>query len=149
MSKSKRLQIVLDLAEQAEHDAAEAFEMARKLKIQDEQKLYELNQFYEDYEMDFRRPQPFLRAEEMQRQRGFLVQLCEARDQQQQILEHRTKVLESKQTLWQTAHLKRKALNDLIERLKLDEARELDKKEEKMLDEWFAQTAQQRIERSV
>lgn len=149
MSRAKRLQVVLELAEQHERTAADALEQAREQKDLDEKKLEELSQYCEDYELAFRRPQPFMRADEIQRQRGFLVQLHEARDQQLRIVEQRIKVFNSKQQIWQKAHLKRKAMGDLIVRFKQDEARVLSKQEEKMLDEWFNQTAPQRQERTL
>lgn len=149
MSRSKRLQIVLELAEKSEKKAVDALEMARAQQQQDEQKLQELNQYYEDYEEAFRSPKPMIRAEEMQRQRSFLVQLSDARDQQNRVVEQRRVIYNGKQKLWQTAHLKRKAMADLISRLKHDEARLLSKQDEQMLDEWFNQTSQQRAERNL
>lgn len=146
MSRAKRLEVVLELAERDEQEAARALETARLNKEQDEQKLLELIQYHEDYELAFKQPLPLIRAEQMQRQRGFLVQLSQAREQQEMIVKKRCDLLGQKQQLWQRAHLKRKAMAELIDRMRNDEARTLDKKEEKMLDEWFTQSAQRRAE---
>lgn len=149
MSRAKRLQLVLDMAAKAEDKAAEALELARQLKLTDEQKLAELCQYYEDYEISFRRPQTLIRAEEMLRQRGFLMQLSEAKEQQSQVVEKRTVIFTNKQQLWQVAHLKRKSMQDLVQRLQSDEDRLLSRREEKMLEEWFTQTASQRENSSL
>lgn len=149
MSRSKRLQIVLEMAEREEKKAAEIFELARKQKEQDEAKLRDLIQYSEEYEVAFRQPLPTIRAEEMQRQRGFLIQLSEAREQQERILQQREQVFVRTQKRWQTAHLKRKTLLDFISRMRSSEEQALSKKEEKMLDEWFTQTAAQRADRAI
>jgi flagellar FliJ protein len=146
MSRSKRLNLVLDLAERRENKAAEAFEMARRLWLDDQEKMQDLQRYYSDYESAFTRPNARLRAQDIAQQRGFLTQLAEALRQQQQVVERRRSIADAKQSDWQKARLKRRALEELIERIKSDERRALTRKEEKMLDEWFAQTARMRKE---
>lgn len=147
MSRVKRLQMVIELVEKQEQQAAEVLEQARQQKVADEQKLEELHHYYEDYENSFRQPSPMLRAEQMQQQRGFLVRLAEACTQQSQIVQRRVTEHATQKKAWMQIHLKRKAMQDLIEQFKRDEAKELSKKEEKMLDEWFNQTSQTRQRR--
>lgn len=147
MSRVKRLQLVLDMVKKQEQAAAEALDQARQLKSADEQKLEELTHYYEDYESACRQPAPFIRAEDMQRQRGFLVRLSEACAQQIQVVERRCVLCDGKREEWRQIHLKRKAMQELIEQFKRDEARELSKKEEKMLDEWFNQSSHLRSRR--
>lgn len=145
MSRAKRLQLVLDMVIKKEKRVAEALNQARQLMSSDQNKLAELSHYYQDYEAACRRPTPMVRAEEMQRQRGFLVRLSEACAQQSQVVEQRNAVYDKKQQEWWQIHLKRKAMEELIEQLKRDEARELSKKEEKMLEEWFNQASQARV----
>lgn len=140
MSRSKRLNLVLDLAGRKENKAAEAFEMARRLWTEDQEKMQDLQRYYNDYEHAFTRPAARMRAQDIVQQRGFLTQLAEALRQQQQVVDHRRSIADNKQSDWQSARLKRRALEELIGRLKADEQRALTRKEEKMLDEWFAQT---------
>lgn len=140
MSRSKRLNLVLDIAERKENKAAEAFELARRLWLEDQEKMQDLQKYYSDYELAFTRPAARLRAQDIAQQRGFLTQLAEALRQQQQVVDRRRSIADNKQSDWQSARLKRRALEELIDRIKADEARALTRKEEKMLDEWFAQS---------
>src|SRR5690606_41663499 len=94
----------------------------------------------------FSRPAVRLRAQEIVQQRSFLQQLAEALRQQGQIVERRRLIADNKQMDWRTAHLKRRALQELIERVKADEQKVLTRKGQKMLDEWFAQSSQRRTE---
>jgi flagellar FliJ protein len=146
MSRAKRLNMVLDIAERAENKAAEAFEMARRLWLEDQEKMADLQRYYQDYEDAFTQPSTRLRAQDIAQQRGFLQQLAEAVRQQAQVVERRRTIADNKQVDWRTAHLKRRALQELVERVRVDEQRLLTRKEEKMLDEWFNQTAQRRAE---
>jgi flagellar FliJ protein len=145
MSRSKRLNMVLDIAERAENKAAEAFEMARRLWQEDQGKMEDLQRYYQDYETAFAQPAR-LRAQEIVQQRSFLQQLADVVRQQAQVVERRRTIADNKQTDWRTAHLKRRALQELVARVRADEQRVLTRKEEKMLDEWFNQTAQRRAE---
>ncbi|MCR6653582.1 MAG: flagellar export protein FliJ [Cellvibrionaceae bacterium] len=145
MSRSKRLNMVLDIAERAENKAAEAFEMARKLWLEDQEKMVDLQRYYQDYETAFAQPKR-LRAQDIVQQRSFLQQLAEAVRQQAQVVERRRSIADNKQMDWRTAHLKRRALQELVARVQADEQRILSRKEEKMLDEWFNQTAIRRAE---
>lgn len=137
--------MVLDIAERAENKAAEAFEMARRLWLEDQGKMEDLQRYYQDYETAFAQPVR-LRAQEIVQQRSFLQQLADVVRQQAQVVERRRTIADNKQSDWRTAHLKRRALQELVARVRADEQRVLTRKEEKMLDEWFNQTAQRRAE---
>lgn len=146
MSRAKRLNLVLDIAERTESKAAEAFEMARRLWREDQEKMDDLQRYYNDYEHAFTQPVARMRAQDIAQQRGFLQQLADALRQQQQVVDRRRSIADAKQSDWQTARLKRRALEDLISRLKADEQKVLTRKEEKMLDEWFTQSLSRRDE---
>ncbi len=149
MSRSKRLQLVLELAQSTEDKASEAYEMANGLYQSDVKKLEELCGYYDEYEHTFSNSPRCMRAEEIVRQRGFLMQLSDAKAQQTQIIAQRKKIADLKKSAWQKAHLKRRAMSDLIARLKVDEEKLLSRKEEKMLDEWFIQSSQSRPQSST
>lgn len=147
MSRAQRLSIVLELAERTEQQAAQASELARRLWQDDQRKLEDLDQYYSDYEASFAGGTSFKRAEDIARQRGFLSQLADAKRQQKAVVEKRLSICNSKQQAWQQTRLKRKALQELIQRLKADEAQAASRKEAKMLDEWFNQTKSHRQDR--
>lgn len=147
MSRAKRLGIVLELAERTETQAAKAYELARRLWQEDDNRLVELGQYYADYAAASVNPMGSCRAEDIARQRGFLSKLSDAKQQQSAVVEKRLAICNNKQAVWQQARLKRKALQELIAKLKADEARVASRKEAKMLDEWFNQSKSHRQQR--
>ena len=140
--RAQRLAIVLDMAADKEKSAAEAFKMARDLWQSDQNRLQELQGYFDDYQGAIG-SSAFSRAWEMARQREFLQQLGQALDQQVQVVEQRLKVVEDKKALWQQANLKHKALRDFVERIKSDERNTLSRQEAKQLDEWCTQAFHQ------
>ena len=137
--RSKRLAVVLDLAERAKDQAAQEFELARQQCLQEEQKLTQLIDYYRDYQQSFALKKN-LRVEELVKQRGFLEQLAQAQKQQQALIRSAQATLETKRVAWQKCHIKHKNLAELINRYRGQEELALSKKEQKMLDEWFQQT---------
>jgi flagellar FliJ protein len=137
--KSKRLAIVLELAEREKDQAAQAFEQARQQYAQEEQKLAQLEDYYQDYARSFTSTRT-LRVEDLVKQRSFLQQLSQAIQQQQGLLQTVKNAVEQKRQAWQKSHVKHKNLADLITRYRAEEQAVTDKKEQKMLDEWFQQS---------
>lgn len=146
MSRAKRLGVVLELAERDEQKAAQAAELAKRVWQEDQNKLDELCQYYNDYQASFSGPSSCRRAEDIARQRMFLTQLADAKKQQTSVVEKRHSLCTAKQQAWQQARLKRKAMQELIERLRADEAQLASRRESKMLDEWFNQSKSRRDE---
>lgn len=142
-SRSNRLEIVLELAERNERKAADVYDAAKRMWQADEAKLEELRAYYQEYEQSFS-GNNVMRASDMARQRDFLQKLSDAIVQQGEVVAHRFEVAESKKGLWHKAHLKFAALRDLIQRMRADEQRVLSRREEKMLEEWFAQSSVRR-----
>jgi flagellar FliJ protein len=137
-AKSKRLAVVLDLAEREKEQAAQAFEDSRRAHALERQKAEQLAGYYQDYAASFAATQG-LRASDLIKQRNFLQQLADAQKQQQMAIRNAAQVLEARRHAWQTAHLKHKNLAELIARYRAQEDAAQDKKEQKMLDEWFQQ----------
>lgn len=150
MSKrAQRLSLVLELAERTEQQAAQTYEMARRLWQEDAQKLQDLELYCVEYEASISTARVVRRAQDMVRDRGFLQQIYRARQQQESVVKQREGLTEQKKQLWHKAHLKHSALRNLIERMREDEQKALNRKEEKLLDEWFAQAAQHRDGRGM
>lgn len=137
--RSKRLAVVLDLAEREKDQATQEFELARQQCLQEEQKLTQLIDYYRDYQQSFAAKKS-LRVEELIKQRSFLDQLAQAQKQQQALIRSAQANLETKRAAWQKSHMKHKNLAQLINRYRVQEELALSKKEQKMLDEWFQQT---------
>lgn len=140
VTRSNRLEIVLELAERNERKAADVYEAAKRAWQTDEAKLEELRVYYSEYEQSFS-GNNVMRASDMARQRDFLQKLSDAIVQQGEVVTHRFELAETKKGLWHKAHMKYAALRDLIQRMRADEQRVLSRREEKMLDEWFTQSS--------
>ena len=148
MKRSQRLNTILLLANEAERQAAEAYQLVNKVLLEEVQKYQDLCDYYTEYEAFFNRSHSLVNACDISRQRSFLIQLTDAKLQQNQVIFQRRTLVESKKIIWQKAHLKRLAMADLIQRIKADEDRALSKKEEKMLDEWYLQSSSTNENRS-
>ncbi len=135
-TRADRLQVVVELAEQAENLAAEALNLARDQHQRAEQKHQELNLYRQDYQQSLSATGISQSADSIARARGFLNQLTQAVEQQQSIRDQFFILFEQKKTAWHKAHLKFKALTDLVKKMEQEHQKELSKKEEKMLDEW-------------
>lgn len=136
--KSQRLNIVLELAERDEREATDAVQLFRKRLLEEQQRLDELKIYYREYEERFSRQRSGIRASDIANQRQFLVELTHMQSRQAQQIMIVEKGLNQKLEVWRRCHLKYQALEQLIARLKKEENQLLDKKEQKMLDEWFA-----------
>lgn len=147
--RAQRLDIVLDLAERTEQKAAQAYELARRLWQEDTQKLKDLEVYCMEYEASISTARVVRRAQDMVRDRGFLQQIYRARQQQESVVKQREGLAEQKKQLWHKSHLKHRALRNLIQRMREDEQKSLNRKEEKLLDEWFAQAARHRAARGI
>lgn len=137
-TKSQRLNIVLELAERDEREATDAVQLFRKRLQEEQQRLNELKVYYREYEEQFSRQRSGIRASDIANQRQFLVELTHMQSRQAQQIMIVEKGLNQKLEVWRRCHLKYQALEQLIARLKKEENQLLDKKEQKLLDEWFA-----------
>ncbi len=143
MLRSQRMQVVLDLAERSEQRAAQALQQARAQLAQEQQKQQDLQAYLSDYETTFaQQTQPAV--PELLRQRSFLGQLRKAIGQQQVLIEQAARALRHHHKLWHQAYLKKRAVMNLIERLKRDEQLQLSRKDAKRLDEWTQQAFSRR-----
>jgi len=110
-TRSQRLQVVIDLAEKAESEAARRFEAAKKMLAQEFSTLGEIEEYYSEYKNKF--------GQRLQ------VDIAE-------------KNLEAAREAWRQAHLKHKGLCNLVEQYRHEEWKLLEKIEQKNLDEWVS-----------
>lgn len=145
-SRAHRLTVVLDMAARAEQQAARAFELARQQWQGEVEKLRNLESYCAEYETTMSGARVARRAQDIARDRGFLQQIYRARQQQELLVNQRETLVEHNKRLWHKAHLKHGALRNLIQRMRDDEQKALNRNEEKLLDEWFAQITRHRRE---
>ena len=135
---NKRMDLILDLAEKEVDAAASKFTDAKNKLTAAKMKLDDILAYLNDYANSSEKTGTRLTPEQMIRQRAFVQQLSQAQSQQRILIAQIERELEHKKSLWQKAHLKQRAMQDLVKRLAAEDQTRLDKAEEKMLDE-FAQ----------
>ena len=109
MGRAERLQPVLHLADKHLKDAADQLDAVRKHIQLEEKKLADLEQYMLDYTENFNQ-NPARTAQDLVRQRSFLQQISQARNQQQQVIGKYRQILQQKQKIWQKAYLKQQAI---------------------------------------
>ncbi|MFT5084745.1 MAG: flagellar FliJ protein [Lentisphaeria bacterium] len=139
MERSKRLSLVLELAKRAEEEAARLFASSKNQLQQQESKLNELEQYYQDYTLLFSARNQALRAIEVARSRQLLQQLSNVKKDQQIHIAKALANMEAHKRVWQQAHLKHQNMKALIQRYRMEENQLVDKKEQKIIDEWVTQ----------
>ena len=145
--KTKRMSLILELAEKDVDKAAEVFTTVKARLAAERNKLNDILEYLNAYAAENERLGARLAPEQMIRQRAFTQQLSKAQGQQRQLIATVEREFEHKKSLWQKAHLKQRAMQDLVRRMADDEQAMEDKQEEKLLDEWaqqrFAQASNQ------
>jgi flagellar FliJ protein len=137
--KSKRMSLILDLVEKEVQTAASAFSNAQSRLAVDRLKLEEILSYLNGYANAQQGAGLRLTPEQLIRQRAFIHQLSQAQTQQRLIIAQSERDVEHKKSLWQMAHLKQRAMQDLVKRMADEELAKSDKLEAKLLDEWAQQ----------
>lgn len=135
ISRSKRMTVVLDLAQREQGLAAKNLEAHQQQLNQEQARLQQLESYYQDYESKVGSVQTTLRASELANNRRFLGRISEAKCQQQVQITQLRKHYEAAKQHWMTCHLKQENLVKLIERYRQEEGLAQEKSEQKQLDE--------------
>ncbi len=133
--RSDRLQLVVDLAQSAEAQAARNLGEAQKLFAAEQQRLDDINQYYASYEQLFAKRTNTLKASDIANSRDFLLNLDKACKQQQAQVKAAHEQVNEARDLWRQSHLKSDALEDFRQRCAQEEQKALEKKEQNQLDD--------------
>lgn len=134
-SRAKRLQLVLQLAQKAEDDAASRVREQAGLLQNEKIQLQELKDYSGQYLNSYANMRDGVSAHQMINYSGFIGRLADAIKDQENKIQRVQEGLDKLKSQWSIAHQKRKALEDLIERLKKEHSNELEKRLQKELDE--------------
>jgi flagellar FliJ protein len=136
LSRAKRLQPVVEMAEKAEREAARQLGHCQGLVSQAEAKLGELERFRGDYQQQWvSEGSKGVSGQWLMNYQRFLSQLEGAIGQQSKSLDWHRANLEKARALWQQRYARLEGLRKLVQRYR-DEARLVeDKREQKLLDE--------------
>ncbi|MFK0090804.1 flagellar export protein FliJ [Pseudomonas sp. BJa5] len=135
-SRAARLTPVVEMAEDAERQAARRLGQFQQQVSQAQAKLAELDRFREDYQLQWiNRGGQGVSGSWLVNYQRFLGQLESAMTQQRQSLAWHQNNLNNARGTWQQAYARVEGLRKLVQRY-IDEARAIeDKREQKLLDE--------------
>lgn len=137
--RSKRIEIVVDLARRAEETAADNFTQAKSALELAEEQLRDLAQYYQGYVERMQANTRAVKPSELIQTRAFLQQLSVAIRGQEHQITLLQQQLQQRQLAWHKSHLKTRSLEDLRTRYVREEHDADDRLEQKALDEWVAQ----------
>lgn len=140
MKRSERLQIIEKLAQQREDQAAKALAQLRAQLDNEQAQLSELDSYRTEYQAYLQRQgSEGLSIVQWRRTQGFIDQLSQVMQQQQEVIrrchEQESQLLQH----WQRLYQRRKSLEQLVERVSLDEFIAADRAEQKAIDELVSQ----------
>lgn len=140
VKRSQRMAVVLMLAERHEQEAADYLTQHKERVDQQQAQYDELLQYRETYVERYQSEQGQLVPQDLVRYSQFIQHLAGAIDEQEQALELLNTQLAKLRQHWHGQHLRRKAIGDLLERLKRGEGQAAERQLQKQLDE-MAQAA--------
>ena len=136
MRRSKRLQVVLELAKRKEDEALKAMQSSQNNLNQQNEKLQELIRYQEEYQQALRDAfSTGATAANCATYQHFLSQVGGAIEQQQLVVTLAEEQLDKARKHWQSLYEKQKGMGGLIDRFRDEEDLEIEKKEQKMIDE--------------
>lgn len=143
--RSQRLQIVLQLAQQKEEAAQQELLQAHTRLQREQDKLVQLQQYQAEY-VDNLKAQTGRQMSALQYQTmtQFISRLSVAISEQRRQIQMVGMAMERVEAKWRELYQKRQKMGELIERYKMEEAREQDLREQKLLDEASLQIAMRR-----
>ncbi|UZE94959.1 flagellar export protein FliJ [Alkalimarinus alittae] len=136
MRRSKRLQVVLELAKRKEDEALKAMQSSQNNLNQQHQQLQELTRYQQEYQQALRDAfSTGATAANCATYQHFLSQVGSAIEQQQRVVTLAEEQFNKARLHWQSLYEKQKGMGGLIDRFRDEEDRALDKKEQQMIDE--------------
>ena len=145
MLRSQRLQVVLRLEEQKEHQALEKMAEAQQAHEAQLQQVANLERYQQEYRDQIRASQQgVVPVSRLQAWQAFIAQLDQVIAQQQTLLEQTGKKLDGCREQWQKAWERRRGMEKYLDTCRRHEQREQDQREQKLADEASSRIYQRR-----
>ena len=139
-AKSKRLQLVLKLFQKQEDQVAQMLSKLKSQLQQEQQKLEQLYSYQTQYHQQFEQKAiAGINSRDFITQQQFLEQLQQVTQSQQKGLNEQAQYMTTVQEKWMSLYLKRKNFEKLIKKIQKNEQIQLDKQEQKLIDELVSQ----------
>lgn len=134
--RSKRLQLVLDLAERKKKQADQFLAASRQRVEQDKQTMLQLDQYMAEYQKNYLGTNAEgCSGAQLHAQQAFMQKIQDAKDSQVKAMEQNRKELEAVEHHWKAAYAKAKGIQKLQENVSAAERLEEEKALQKQLDE--------------
>lgn len=137
--RSKRLAVVLMLAEKEEQAAAARLGEQQGALEGEQQQLAQLEDYREQYVLDYKQLRTGATPQALMSYSGFLQRLSEAVAGQEQRLIQVRQLVELRRAEWQEKYHRRRSMQELIERLKREEDSVQEQRLQRELDDMAAQ----------
>ncbi|MDX1694636.1 MAG: flagellar export protein FliJ [Ketobacteraceae bacterium] len=140
MKRSERMQPVRKLKQQEERQLARKFARAQQELQREQKQLTMLRQYQAEYFQGLTGSQQQARtgsisASELEKYQMFLSRLEKAIQNQHQVTVIKEKSVEAARQKWAEANARLKAMDNLIAKMRFEEAREQDRREQRMIDD--------------
>lgn len=134
--RSKRLQLVLDLAEKKKQQADQFLAASRQRVEQDKRTLAQLEQYMSEYQQSYlgQNAEGYTGAQ-LHAQQAFMQKIQDAQDTQKQAMEQNRRELEVVEQHWKQTYAKYKGIEKLTGKVRQSEELEQEKALQKQLDE--------------
>lgn len=137
-TKSKRLQLVCDLAARKEDQALDHLRQARRALDVQQQQLDDLKNYHQQYLQSMKQAlHGKVDIQKLQVFQGFVAQIQAAIEQQQSVVARAQQLFERSSQVWQKCHQKRKSYEDLVAQYRQQEQAAAEKKLEKRIEDDF------------
>ena len=138
--RSERMRIVVKLASDEEEAAASIFEEKNHMLTKENERMDELREFYASYESKMLSKKQGVNINEIRDARVFLERLAQVQKGQQLQIQQAQRDVEHAKLVWHQCYLKKKNLVELVSRYREGEQVQIDKMEQKIMDDWVTQT---------
>ena len=136
MNRSKRMQPVQELMEDAEKRLARSLAVTEKRVHEAESKLGELERYLGEYQKQFtQRAGQGIGVLELRDYQAFLARLNDAIRQQRAVVQRAAAVRDAERTRWQEAARRAKAIDHVVDQWQLQERKAEDRREQIEIDE--------------
>lgn len=133
MTRTQRLQPVVQHADKKQQKALQAFARSQDIFEAELGRLQQLNSYRQEYQQN---SSSLCSAYELQELQRFLSQLDDTIVKQQELVILREKELEQIRQAWKLTRVDAKMMNKVVENIEKQEVIEQERKEQKVLDEF-------------
>jgi len=136
MSRLKRLNPIMDLAEKRENEAVQALGRSQQKLDEARKGLSSLRSFRENYAARFHQSgTKGLGVRQLNEYRAFLNKINAAIAEQERVVQSSETELQARKAAWEEAHRHTLGMQKIIDKLRAEESRQAQKKEQVELDE--------------